>query len=211
MRQQKRRVLGSAALGLGAALAIAGCGAGQITQTDSQESGANGAFGQAGAILVRDAALNFPDGPGKAYPVGADAKLTLRLVNSGPANDELVEVGSEGAASATIEGDRQIIAGSVLVIGSPEEHEVPGAAESATSEPSSSATTEPPAGDDPRVGEAEVTLKALDRELRPGQTVKVTFTFRNAGPITLDMPIAAPGQPRGEVHIQEAGQAQGGR
>ncbi|WP_205660616.1 hypothetical protein [Amycolatopsis antarctica] len=263
MRQQKRRVLGSAALGLGAALAIAGCGAGQITQTDTQEPAVNGALAQGGTLLIRDASFNFPEGESKAYAAGSEVPLTLRVVNTGGADDELLEVKAEGAASATVEGQKRVIAGSVLVIGEPtppgghaEKPSVtatalptssaePGAsesgspesgsAESGASETGASATSEPgaspssdageppattgspapgvtgaPGAEDPRVGEAEVTLQGLQRELRPGQTVKVTFVFRDAGPITVDMPIGSSEVPRSDHHGAEGEHAEGG-
>lgn len=263
MRQQIRRVLGSAVFGLGATLAIAGCGAGQITQTGAHEAAVNGAFGQVGTLLLRDAALNFPEGPDKSYRAGSSAPLTLRVINNGGMDDELLSVTAEGVASATVEGQRRVIAGSVLVIGEPTDgegehagsssakpssaHATPtstGAAEptssgTATASPSESASvtadpettfevtstdsapstqesspapgvTEPPA-EDPTVGEAEVTLQGLAHELRPGQTIKVTFVFRGAGPVTLDMPIGTSGAARVDHHSPEDGEpAEGG-
>src|SRR5947199_1338771 len=59
------------------ALALAGCGAGQITQTSTQLSGVGGASANVGQIAVREAAFPFP-GDGKTaviYPLGGAAPL----------------------------------------------------------------------------------------------------------------------------------------
>jgi hypothetical protein len=47
------------------------------------------------------------------------------------------------------------------------------------------------------VGKATVTLPALKQPLWPGQTIKVTFVFKNAGPVTVELPVAAP------AHVKE--------
>jgi copper(I)-binding protein len=48
-------------------------------------------------------------------------------------------------------------------------------------------------------------LQKLKQPIYPGQTIKVTFIFRNAGPVTVDLPIAAPSQPQpGEIHTEAA-------
>src|SRR5262245_59691477 len=46
VRLQNRRVLGVTVSALGAALVLAGCGAGQITQTDTQQPAVNGTYAQ---------------------------------------------------------------------------------------------------------------------------------------------------------------------
>ena len=66
----RRRVLtrfAPAVAGLGIAALLVGCGAGQITQTDTQQSAVNGASGQVGAIAIRDAELQAPDKIGRAH------------------------------------------------------------------------------------------------------------------------------------------------
>uniref|UniRef100_UPI0031D0FED8 hypothetical protein n=1 Tax=Saccharothrix mutabilis TaxID=33921 RepID=UPI0031D0FED8 len=45
-------------------------------------------------------------------------------------------------------------------------------------------------------GKVKIVLKDFKGELRPGQTVRVTFLFEKAGPITLDLPIGATPEPR---------------
>jgi copper(I)-binding protein len=47
-------------------------------------------------------------------------------------------------------------------------------------------------------GKVKITLKKLAKELRPGHTIKVTFLFEKAGPLTLELPIGADPEPRAE-------------
>ncbi|WP_158882319.1 hypothetical protein [Amycolatopsis anabasis] len=206
MRLQKRRVLGSTVLGLGAALAIAGCGAGQITQTDTQQPAVNGAYGQVGKLSIRNASLANRNECEQAYTPGSNAPLILTVANEGGKDDELVSVTSEYASGATVEGDKLVVAGSALVIGPSAPGESEGVAEQAAAAPSSTApasssakpgaqgtvSTQQQAPEKKRVGHATVVLQGLKATVWPAQTIKVTFTFRDAGPVTVDLPIAAP-------------------
>ncbi|MFD2417509.1 hypothetical protein [Amycolatopsis pigmentata] len=172
----KRRVLGSAVLGLGAALMLAGCGAGQITQTDTMLPAVNGALGQAGQIAVRNASLANNDKCEQAYTAGSDAPLKLTIANSGPKDDDLVSVTSPNAAGSTIGGQKTVVAGSTLVVG-------PAAGTGVTQ------------AADNKIGHASVTLQGLKSVVWPGQLMPVTFVFRDAGPVTLNLPIASPSKP----------------
>jgi len=160
-------VLGSAVLGLGAALVLAGCGAGQITQTGGMLPAADGALGQAGSLSVRNASLVNRDVCEQAYPAGSDAPLQLTIANAGQRDDELVSVSSTNATGAAIEGQKTVVANSTLTVGA-----------------STSALTQ--------VGQANVTLNGLKSVVWPGQLVPVTLTFRDSGSVTLDLPIGSP-------------------
>ena len=226
MRLQNRRVLGAGVLALGAALVLAGCGAGQITQTDSQQPAVNGTHAQVKTIDLRNAAVQYPtSGPG--YAAGATPALTLTIVNRGAQDDSLVSVTTEDGGKATIDGSRTVVAMHSLVIGPDDAVESTnevqatssGAPTSSASAPtaggtptgSSSATNSPgnnltasPTSEVPssgpaatptapeKVGQATVTLPALKQPLWPGQVIKVTFVFQNAGPVTVELPVAAP-------------------
>ncbi|MDX3188225.1 hypothetical protein PV458_07445 [Streptomyces sp. MN03-5084-2B] len=226
MRLQNRRVLGAGVLALGAALVLAGCGAGQITQTDSQQPAVNGTHAQVKSIDLRNAAVQYPtSGPG--YAAGATPALTLTIVNRGAQDDSLVSVTTEDGGKATIDGSRTVVAMHSLVIGPDDAVESTnevqatssGAPTSSASAPtaggtptgSSSATNSPgnnltasPTSEVPssgpaatptapeKVGQATVTLPALKQPLWPGQVIKVTFVFQNAGPVTVELPVAAP-------------------
>lgn len=228
MRLQNRRVLGAGVLALGAALVLAGCGAGQITQTDTQQPAVNGTYAQVKTIVLRDAAVQYPtSGPG--YPAGATPSLTLTVVNIGTQDDSLVSVTTEDGTQATVSGSKAVVAGHSLVIGPDDAVEStnevqttpPSAPSSSSTAPSStgtptksetntpgsltaSSTSEVPSSGPAatptapeKVGQATVTLPPLKQPLWPGQTIKVTFVFQNAGPVTVELPVAAP------AHVKE--------
>src|SRR4030081_1810884 len=118
VRLQNRRVVGATLLAFAAALVLAGCGAGQITQTATQEPAINGANAQVGTLYIRDAALQFPPS-GPAYKAGSSAALTLTIINAGQQDDELVGVTTDAASGAVIQGSKLVVAGSSLVISPP--------------------------------------------------------------------------------------------
>lgn len=232
MRLQNRRVLGAGVLALGAALVLAGCGAGQITQTDSQQPAVNGTYAQVGNLVLRNAALRFPL-EGQAYPAGSAAPLTLTIVNQGKEDDELVSVSSEGATGdAVISGSKAIVASHSLVIGPSDSVEstkeiAPTSAPSSPGAPSSNSeapaspgapsssgaagVVTPSASAEPgQVGKATIVLQNLKQPLWAGQTIKITFVFKNAGPLTVDLPIAAPARPGSRAPAPEKPAAEGG-
>jgi len=232
VRLQNRRVLGAGVLALGAALALAGCGAGQITQTDSQQPAVNGTYAQVKTIALRNAAVQYPTS-GVGYPAGAAPALTLTIVNQGAQDDSLVSVTTEGGGQGTIGGSKEIVAGHSLVIGpddavestneaqptssgAPSSTSTPptatsstgttstGTSSTGTGTPTATATSGAPSSSPAAtptapevVGQGTVTLAALAQPLWPGQVIKVTFVFKNAGPVTVELPVAAP------AHVKE--------
>jgi len=216
VRLQNRRVLGAGVLMFGAALVLAGCGAGQITQTDSQQPAVNGTYAQVKTIALRDVAVQYPpQGPG--YAAGAKPSLTLTIINQGTQDDTLVSVALDNGATGTLGGAKTIVAGHTLVIGPADAAEstneaAPSSAPATTSEaptspatptgtatstsssqaPSSSVTEPTTTAAAGEVGKGTITLPPLPQPLWPGQVIKVVFTFQNAGSITIDVPIAAP-------------------
>jgi len=234
-------VFGAGVLALGAALVLAGCGAGQITQTDSQQPAVNGTYAQAKELVLRNAALQFPT-EGQAYPAGAAVPLTLTIVNQGKQDDELVSVSSEAATGdAKITGAKTVVASHALVIGPSDSVEstkeaaptsAPSSAPPSSGTPSSSGapsssqsgapsssevagTVTPSAGPESsaapgEVGKATIVLQGLKQPVWAGQTIKVTFVFKNSGSITLELPIAAPSHPGSRAPAPEKPKAEGG-
>ncbi|MEA5359169.1 hypothetical protein VA596_06440 [Amycolatopsis sp., V23-08] len=226
MRLQNRRVLGAGVLALGAALALAGCGAGQITQTDTQQPAVNGTHAQVKTIALRDVAVQYPTS-GAGYASGATPALTLTIVNQGQQDDTLVSVTAEDGTAATVGGSKDIVAGHSLVIGPDDavestneaqptssgaptsSSEAPATSSTGTSSTGTSSTgtatsssetpsaTVTPTAAPATVGKGTVTLPALKQPLWPGQVVKVTFVFKNAGPVVVELPVAAP------AHVKE--------
>jgi hypothetical protein len=88
---------------LGLALLTA-CGAGQITQTDTQSSAVNGDSGMAGPLAVRNAQLAFPANTQGIYEPGSSARVIVTIVNTGLTADTLTKITSPAAVSVTIDG-----------------------------------------------------------------------------------------------------------
>jgi copper(I)-binding protein len=101
-----------------AAMALAGCGAGQVTQTSTQVPAVVGANGNVGAVAVRDAHIEFAEQPQGAaiYPRGGAAPLSMSIVNSGGEPDRLVSASSPIADSVQISGNADIPAGRLLIV-----------------------------------------------------------------------------------------------
>lgn len=128
------------------ALALAGCGAGQITQTSSQLPAVAGANAGVGAIVVRDAYIEFGEQVQGAniYPRGGAAPLKMSIVNTGIQPDRLVSASSPAAASVAITGDAEVPPGRVLLIEGAPAAPAP-AAPSASAGPTPGATPTPAA------------------------------------------------------------------
>jgi copper(I)-binding protein len=103
----RRRVLAGlvpSVLGLGLAAVLTGCGAGQITQTDTQTASINGANGTVGSMAVRNVQLAFPSDQQGTYAPGSSARVIVTIVNTGLTADQLVKITSPAATSVTIDG-----------------------------------------------------------------------------------------------------------
>jgi copper(I)-binding protein len=113
-RNRARLVIGA----LIAAVAVAGCGAGQITQTARQVAAVEGANATAGHISVRNATIEFDEaGHGAAvHPIGGSAPLEMLIVNTGAEIDRLVAASSPVAESVQISGVLRIPGGRALAI-----------------------------------------------------------------------------------------------
>ena len=155
----RRRVLtrfAPAVAGLGIAALLVGCGAGQITQTDTQQSAVNGASGQVGMIAIRGVELQFPDNPQGVYAPGADATLVVTIANTGINNDQLLSVSSPAATSVTIDGSptgTKPLPGNFAIVSGVDVNDsdglgvqVPNTSGPAPSSSASSSTSVPPSG-----------------------------------------------------------------
>lgn len=164
-----------AALGAGLALFLTGCGTGQVAQTAEQVAAVNGGDGTVGQIVVRNATFPFPDGEEHYHPAGEDVPLMVTIANTG-SDDELVSITTPAADEVEIEGSSDLRGQSALRSSSL------GSGESSIANP----------------GEIRITLRDLKQDVRPGLTVPVTFLFRVAGELTLQVPIGRPEGPRDE-------------
>jgi copper(I)-binding protein len=211
-RNRAKLVIGA----LIAAVVVAGCGAGQITQTSRQVAAVEGANTTAGQIAIRNAMIEFdePVEGATIYPVGGNAPVEMVIVNSGAEVDRLVAASSPVAASVQISGVLRIPGGQALNIeGAPPVPPVapvpaegtpaaPGAAPTAapaTAPP----TSAPPAGAEPTAvavppaaegepGVGNIVLTGLREDVQAGLTYPLILTFERAGEVRFDVPVASP-------------------
>jgi copper(I)-binding protein len=161
---------GLAACGLAGAVALSGCGAGQVSQMATQEPAVNGTSANVGPISLRNVHLRAAQASDYVQP-GRDAELLFVAVNGSPdVNDKLVAITSD-IGTVSLSGDSTIPANGVLVVGKPDGQPEPlanaGRAESA---------------------EARI---ALTKPITNGLTYMFTFDFEKAGETTVAVPVSA--------------------
>jgi copper(I)-binding protein len=123
--------------------------------------------GQVGALQLLHVHIASPGERGAGHAADGDVELFLTLANAGPEPDVLTAVTADGAAAALLrDGD---------------------------AEPTAQLAVEvPPGGVAPLrdVTGPHLELTGLTDPLAGGTRVDVTFTFRDAGPVTLPVPVA---------------------
>lgn len=164
-----------------AALTVAGCSAGQITQTDTQVAAVNGEQAAVGALRISNAALSYPEGNPAFWAAGSNVPLHMSIVNTGPFDDQIVSLSSSWSDKIVVKGDNVLTARKELIVGGPE-----AAAETPLDEATDS-------GD---AGNATIVFTKVAKNLYPGQVIEVEIVFEEAGPLTLRIPIESPKEPR---------------
>lgn len=82
-------------------LLLAGCGAGLHAQTYQPRPAADATNTSIHAIAIRNLAVVAP-ADSQGYPVGADARVQLALVNQGTQNDQLIAVTTDAAGQVVL-------------------------------------------------------------------------------------------------------------
>lgn len=183
------------------ALTLAGCGAGTVTQTDSQVAAIDGARADVGTIALRDVLMPYPENADGVYPTGSDVPVQLTIVNQGDLADTLVSVSSPAAGRVQVEGTPTIPAGTSVASRSESEAVTTGTTGTGTTP--TPATTSPASPLD--AGEIRIVLVGTTRELRPGQNIELTFVFRNAGTVTFPVPMGPPPDDSERHPLEEGG------
>jgi hypothetical protein len=150
-------------------VAFCGCGAGQATQTASESAAVTGASADVGGgIALRNVWMPFPPARTGGYPAGSSVPVVATIVNHGSEVDELVGVDSPVAVRVLVEGATRL---------PPHRNVV------STDAPAEAAS--------PLVAGALRIILTTSQVLRTGLDTPVTFRFRNAGQVTLPVPMAA--------------------
>ncbi|GAA1460447.1 hypothetical protein GCM10009619_26030 [Williamsia maris] len=216
------RVAAIAAMGGALALGTTACGAGQIAQTTNQAAAVNGSFATLGDIALRDVHVVFPSsGSNAEFVNGGPLQLAFLISNNSPyKNDRLQSITfKSGTGVASIDGSQDIPATKSLRAGQPSQLlvESPTASASASSSssvpassaPSSSAPSSTSSSNnsaDPSETRISVTLTGAGKQITPGLTVPLVFTFAEAGQVTLNVPVDAGSVlPRDDRAVQNPG------
>lgn len=164
-----------AACGLAAAIALTGCGAGQISQVATQEPAVNGVNANAGWVALRNVHLRAPQTTDYVEP-GSDVELLFVASNESPdRNDRLVSITTD-IGTVSLSGDRALPAGGVLVVGSPDGQITP--------------------LDNVETADAATAEVALTKPITNGLTYDFVFEFENGAKTTVAVPISAGNEPR---------------
>ena len=153
-----------------AAVALSGCGAGQISQTAVQEPAVNGNRITINNVALRDIRIQAKQATDFIQP-GKSVELVFVAVNQSPdVADRLVGITSD-IGSVTVSGDGRLPANGMLFFGRPEgPNPAPGPMDSNS------------------VAKASVNLA---KPISNGLTYNFTFTFEKAGQGTVSVPISA--------------------
>ncbi|MGY1840060.1 MULTISPECIES: copper chaperone PCu(A)C [unclassified Modestobacter] len=191
-----RRAPRAAALGalLLSPVALSACGAGQVAQTATQVQNI-GVNADADGVVLRGLQLPYPTGG--QYPVGGDARLIGAIVNESQSDDTLVSVTGPDFTDVEVVD--------------------PAAEPVAAGATSSALDVTVPAGEALLLSNGDgpgITLVGLNESLGVSQYTPVTFTFEQAGEVTVDVPVGIPTRdlPRGEEfdwHHEEEGEETG--
>lgn len=184
-----------AAFAAGAALALSGCSAGQISQTANQAPAINGNHADVENISLRNVHIVYP-GEGYTNVAGGKALLALSIVNNSPATtDELTSITTDlGKVTITpAAGAKNVQIG-------------PG--EIVTSGPAGSTTSAGDHGDDGHGSDqaaadqqgsagqdaatpATIEITGLTQDIIPGLAYTVSFNFKENGTVQVQVPVDA--------------------
>jgi hypothetical protein len=179
---------GLAACGLAAAVALSGCGAGQISQTATQEPAVNGTSANIGNISLRNIHLRAVQSTDYVQP-GSEVELIFVAANNSPdEDDKLVSITSD-VGTVALTGDASVPASGVLVVGVPDGQTTPLESVEAA-----------------EAAEANVNLS---KPITNGITYNFTFDFERSGEGTVPVPISAGEAPRREEAVEAGGDAGG--
>lgn len=151
-----------------AALALTGCGAGQVTQTADTVPAITGVDVDAGSLALRDLQVEYAGDGG--YPEGGQAPLRVWIANEGQAPVALTAVTSPAAESVVLDAADAAAAEFPIVI-------------------APDAYVRLSSGDGPFL-----VLEGLTQPVSANAPVEVSFTFDNGEVVTANLPL---GQPEG--------------
>lgn len=174
-KRRATRIATWAASGLIGVLALAGCSAGQLSQTASQESAVDGNHAVVKNVALRNVRIQAEQNTDFLRP-GTKVDLVLVVINQSPdVADKLVGVSSD-IGRVTVTGNATLPPGGTLFVGAPNGQNAK-------------------ALDAVEPAEAVKATVALDKPITNGPNYNFTFNFEKAGSVSLAVPISAPDIP----------------
>jgi len=187
----RRPMAAVAAIAAGAALALTGCSAGQITQTSAQVAAVNGNNADVGSIALRNVHIVYPTET-HTNVAGGDAVLALSLVNNDEiTSDQLTNIDTD-LGSVRITGPRAATSNGSTIELAPQETVVAAGSRASNSNAANQAGQNTnPATDDPEADPALIEITGLTKDITPGLTYAVTFDFKDSGTVEMEVPVDA--------------------
>ncbi|WP_342760934.1 hypothetical protein [Nocardia terpenica] len=201
-RGATRSAIAVAALAAGAALALSGCSAGQISQTADQVAAVNGNTANVGQVALRNVRILLPQSEEYTNAKGGKAVLAFSAINnSGSKADELTSITSDLGTVKITPANPPMAPLQTVVAASPQV----GVAAAAPSTSSAAPTTASASSATPQAeaaGGAEhpanpeskpllVEITGLTKDVTPGLTYPVTFNFKENGTVLVNVPVDA--------------------
>ncbi|MFI6870601.1 hypothetical protein [Nocardia sp. NPDC050406] len=201
----KRRAVAVVALAAGAALALTGCSAGQISQTASQVAAVNGNSADVGKIALRDVRILLPQSEEYNNAKGGKALLAFSAINSGEyQGDTLVSIEAPELGTVKIDGKAEIKPQAILVADQPkseaaghDEHGAQPADEHGTTTTTTTTAAPAPASNpedqvaDPAANPLKIEITGLQKDVTAGLTYPVRFNFKESGTVLVNVPVDA--------------------
>jgi copper(I)-binding protein len=158
-----------AASGLIAAVALTGCGSGQLSQTASQVSAVDGAHAAINNVALRNVHIQAVQ-TGDFLRPGTKVDLMLVAINQSPdIADTLVGITTD-VGTVTVSGDPRLPAGGALLVGAPDgQHRKKGVS----------------------AADAARASVELGKPISNGLNYNFTFNFEKAGSVSVMVPISA--------------------
>lgn len=194
----RRSAVAVAALAAGAALALSGCSAGQIAQTARQVSAVNGNTADVGDVALRDVRILLPQSEQYTNAKGGKALIAFSVVNDGASQpDELSSITTDLGTVKITPADTTLEPGRTVVAGGPKAMQSATSATSASAAPTSasvapSAPAQAGVDGKPTTGASTpilVEISGLTKDITPGPTYPVTFNFKQAGTVEVNVPV----------------------
>ncbi|HLS77378.1 MAG TPA: hypothetical protein VK083_11360 [Nocardia sp.] len=183
-----------AAFAAGAALALSGCSAGQISQTAEQAAAVNGNHADVENISLRNVHIVYP-GEGYTNVAGGKALLALSIVNhSGEVADELTSVTTDlGKVTITpAEGEKTLKVGPQQIVTSGPAGSTTAAGDHGEEGHDGSATPAEQGSEGPdAAAPARIEITGLTQDIKPGLTYTVSFNFKENGTVQVQVPVDA--------------------